>query len=159
MPHKNVEERKAYWREFYKDPANKEKRRLRNKKYNDSVKGKAKNKETITAYTKTVKGFVMRLYRNMKNRVTGVNKSRTHLYLGKDLLPLEEFYTFAFGSALFYQLFGAYKESGWDRKLAPSIDRIDSSKGYTLDNMEWVTMSENSRRGANSRHGKTSNHK
>ena len=33
-----------------------------------------------------------------------------------------------------------------------SVDRVDSSKGYELSNMEWVTHSENSRRGAVNRH-------
>lgn len=33
-------------------------------------------------------------------------------------------------------------------KLAPTVDRKDPSKGYEIENMEWVTHSENSSRGA-----------
>ena len=99
-------------------------------------------------YEKTHKGFLMRLYRNMQSRIYGVQKYKFYLYEGKELLNREVFYNWAFNSPDFYKLFDAYKESGFNRKLAPSVDRIDSSKGYSLDNMEWVTTSENSRRGA-----------
>lgn len=105
-------------------------------------------------YEKSVTGFLMRLYRNMKSRVMGVQKLKFHLYEGKELLSKEEFYLWAEGSPEFYELFGKYRASGFERKLAPSVDRKDSSKGYFLDNMEWVTHSENSRRGSISRHAK-----
>lgn len=113
-----------------------------------------KNNEIHTKrYEKTISGFLMRLYRNMQSRITGVQKEKYHLYDGKELLDREMFYNWAKGSPEFYELFGNYKMSGYERKLAPSVDRVDSTKGYNLDNMEWVTHSENSRRGANNRHG------
>lgn len=98
-------------------------------------------------YEKTPKGFVMRLYRNMKSRITGVQKQKHHLYSGKELLPKEEFYSWAFNNPIFENMFKVYEDSGFSRKLAPTVDRIDSSKGYTLDNIRWVTHSENSRFG------------
>ncbi len=105
------------------------------------------------AYEKTPKGFLMRLYRNMKSRIEGIQKHKAHLYEGKSLdFTCEEFYDWAFQQESFLEMFDAYRDSGWDRKLCPSIDRIDSSKGYSFDNIEWVTHSENSRRGAISRH-------
>jgi hypothetical protein len=104
-------------------------------------------------YEKTPKGFLMRLYRNMKSRVEGVQKAKYHLYEGKQIhFSKEEFYDFALNSDTFKNLYNEYEESGFDRKLAPSIDRLDSSKGYSFDNIEWVTHSENSRRGAINRH-------
>ena len=109
------------------------------------------NKHT-KIYEKTVIGFLMRLYRNMQSRITGVQKGKFHLYEGKSLLTRETFYQWALGSSEFYQLFGEYKRNGYDRKLCPSVDRKESDKGYEIPNMEWVTMSENSRRGALSRH-------
>jgi hypothetical protein len=45
-------------------------------------------------------------------------------------------------------MFEIYKSSEFNRKLAPTVDRIDSSKGYSLDNMRWLTHSENSRLGS-----------
>ena len=96
----------------------------------------------------------MRIYRNMLSRITGVQKAKHHLYEGKELLNKSEFYEWARDNEQFIKLFMDYQQSGFDRKLAPSVDRIDSSKGYTLDNIEWVTHSENSRRGTLSKHRK-----
>lgn len=99
-------------------------------------------------YEKTPAGFLMRLYRNMQSRINGVQKAKYHLYRGKSLLSREAFYAWGLASDEFHRLMADYHESGFARRLAPSVDRIDSSKGYSIDNMEWVTMSENSRRGA-----------
>jgi len=106
-------------------------------------------------YEKTTSGFLMRLYRNMQSRITGVQKQKYHLYEGKFLLSRQEFYDWAKNSSKFYELFESYKNANWDRKLAPSVDRVDSSKGYLIENMEWVTHSENSRRGNISKNEKS----
>lgn len=114
-----------------------------------------KNKNVHTkVYEKSIKGFLVRSYRNMQSRVDGVQIQKHHLYKDKELMPREDFYGFAMGSAEFYELFGKYKESGWSRKLCPSPDRKDSKLGYAIDNLEWVTMSENSRRGTMNRWSK-----
>lgn len=113
---------------------------------------KRNNNIHTRVYEKTVSGFLMRLYRNMESRIKGVQKIKFHLYENKYLIPREEFYNWAKDNQKFLELYKEYIESGFERKLAPSVDRIDSSKGYELDNIEWVTMSENSRRGAVSRY-------
>ena len=99
-------------------------------------------------YEKTPNGFLMRLYRNMQSRVTGVQSKKAHLYLGKYLLPRDQFYKWAKSSEDFKEMFKIWVASGYDRKLTPTVDRIDSSIGYKLDNMQWLTHSENSRKGA-----------
>lgn len=43
----------------------------------------------------------------------------------------------------YMKLFSAYKDSGFKRGLAPSIDRIDPSKDYSLDNIQIITNREN----------------
>ena len=103
-------------------------------------------------YEKTKKGFLVRLYRNMKSRICGVQKEKHHLYAGKYLLDKEEFYSWALNSFAFHDLFEKWEKSNYPRKLAPSVDRINSSEGYSIENMEWTTHSENSRRGSISRH-------
>lgn len=108
---------------------------------------KETNNATTKKYEKTKKGKLMRMYRNMKSRIEGIQFKKAHLYKGKDLLDKDDFYRWALSNADFHRLFCEWELSGYDRKLAPSVDRIDSSKGYTLDNMEFVTHSENSRRG------------
>lgn len=103
-------------------------------------------------YEKTMNGFIMRMYRNMKSRITGVQSKKAHLYQGKELMDKKSFYEFAKCSPMFRTLFYQYEGSGYAQKLAPTPDRIDSSKGYTIDNIQWVTHSVNSgrtTRGAN----------
>lgn len=111
------------------------------------MKSSAAHKRACQRYEKTKAGFLMRAYRNMKSRITGVQKRKHHLYVGKTLLDKADFYLWAQESAEFHRLFAAYEASGYDRKLAPSPDRLDSSRGYEAANLEWVTHSENSRRG------------
>lgn len=103
------------------------------------------------SYEKTPKGYLMRTYRNMLSRTAGIQSKKAHLYEGLDLLSKEDFYDWAESENSFLTLFSDYKESGWEMKLAPSIDRIDSTKGYILDNMRWLTHSENSSLGAASK--------
>lgn len=103
------------------------------------------------AYEKTVSGYIMRTYRNMLSRVTGILKNKAHLYEGKEILDKESFYDWTLNSEDFKNLLEQYVTNDCDPKLAPSIDRIDSAGGYTLGNIRWVTHSENSRLGAISR--------
>lgn len=113
---------------------------------------RAKRKENGNAYTlkyeRTKHGKLMRVYRNMKSRIEGVQKHKAHLYVGKYLMPKDEFYTWAVMSPEFHRLYAEWVESGYERKLAPSVDRVDSRVGYRAWNMQWVTHSENSRRGS-----------
>jgi len=99
-------------------------------------------------YEKTKKGFLMRLYRNMESRVTGVQKLKVHLYDGKSLLSRDEFYAWTEANAEFHKLFKEWEDSNYERRLTPSVDRINSSLGYELHNMEWIPFHENCRRGA-----------
>ncbi len=103
-------------------------------------------------YSKTVKGYLVRTYVNMRGRVTGLLKKKAHLYKGKDILTKEEFYEWSLNSEEFKYLFEEYLLSGFEPKKAPSIDRIDSTRGYSIDNIRWLSHSENSRLGAISKH-------
>lgn len=107
-------------------------------------------------YNKTEFGLIVRTYRNMLSRVRGIQKHKAHLYLGKDILPKEQFYAWAQDDASYKELFSAWVASGYARTLTPSIDRIDSSGGYTIDNIRWITLSENSRLASCSRHSEVS---
>lgn len=127
-----------------------EKKQRRNEKQRER---RANNGNISTRkYEKTHKGFAMRMYRNMQSRVSGVQWQKSHLYQNMTILPKEEFYDWLLSNETFLTLFSQYEVSGYQRKLAPSVDRIDSKRGYELDNMEIVTMSENSRRGSISQH-------
>lgn len=99
-------------------------------------------------YERTKKGKLMRNYRNMESRIKGIQWRKAHLYEGKKLIGRDEFYEWAINDPEFHRLFDEWELSNYDRKLSPSVDRKDSSQGYEPWNMEWVTHSENSRRGA-----------
>lgn len=105
-------------------------------------------------YERTKKGKLMRNYRNMESRIKGIQWRKAHLYEGKALISRDEFYDWAMADPEFHRLFNEWVESEYDRKLSPSVDRKDSSQGYETWNMEWVTHSENSRRGAMARNAK-----
>jgi hypothetical protein len=102
-------------------------------------------------YEKTKRGFLVRMYRNMKSRTCGIQYLKSHLYLGLDLLDKQDFYQWANASAEFHEMFAAWETSGHCRKLTPTVDRIDSSKGYEVGNMQWLTHSDNSKKGNRSR--------
>lgn len=129
-------------------PLTKEQKNERQREYRKRIK----NKPTI-AYEKTKKGFLVRLYRNMKSRVEGVQKLKIHLYEGKYLLDKDVFYEWALSSEEYHSLFEAWENSNYERRLTPSVDRINSAYGYELNNIEWVPFHENCRRGCKSRFG------
>ena len=119
---------------------------------NQQLRRKANGNSDTKKYEKTLNGFLMRTYRNMQSRVSGVQHLKAHLYLGKEILSRELFYAFSKQDITLLQLFSQWEQSGYVRKLTPSIDRKITSQGYTLENIQWITHSENSRKGAISRH-------
>lgn len=114
------------------------------KNYQKTKKGRLSHKNACKKYEKTIPGFLMRCYRNMKSRILGIQKKKAHLYKDLELVSKEEFYEWSNNNKIFLILYKNWVNSNYDRKLSPSIDRITSYKGYTLDNMQWLTHSENS---------------
>ena len=105
-------------------------------------------------YERTKKGKLMRTYRNMQSRVTGVLKHKVHLYGGLSILPREAFYEWALACPDFHTLYEGWVDSGYKCGASPSVDRIDTERGYEIGNMQWLTHSENSakaNRGVNKR--------
>jgi len=108
-----------------------------------------KNEDRCTRkYEKTPNGFLMRKYRNMQSRVLGIQKKKKHLYQGLKLLDRQTFYEWAKCNKDFHSLYNNWIKSGYERKLCPTVNRINPQNGYLLTNMEWITHSENSRLGA-----------
>lgn len=91
----------------------------------------------IHKYEKTKKGFAMRLYRNMMNRVNGKTR-KSHLWKGKPIVEKQDFYDWIFSQNAFHELFQSWEKSGYERRLTPSVDRIDNEKGYVFSNMRVV---------------------
>lgn len=114
------------------------------------MRSNKKSRIANSKYWKTKKGKLMLTYNNMKRRVDGYVKP--HLYKGKEICDRNLFYQWSASDYNYNILYNNWVENGYDRKLSPSIDRIDASKGYLLDNIQWITHSDNSKKGAISRH-------
>ena len=90
-------------------------------------------------------GFLVRVYRNMWSRVVGIQRREAHNYEGLPILPKMVFYCWAeMPDSAFWPLWDTWHLSGRSYRLTPSIDRKDATRGYTLDNMQWLTHAENS---------------
>ena len=84
-------------------------------------------------------------YSGMRRRINGLNKHSN--LIGKELISKKEFLVWCNNNLeKFNQLRKNWARSGYKRKLAPSIDRIDNSVGYIVGNMAWITQSENSKK-------------
>lgn len=93
----------------------------------------------------SIKRIFSHKYGTMKSRCTKENLKRSSF--GKELLSKEEWLKWCYEEKnyqRFLELHTAYVASGFIRKLCPSIDRIDNSKGYFIPNLQWLTQSENS---------------
>lgn len=80
----------------------------------------------------------------MRQRVTNKGKTnRPDLYFGKPIMPKDVFLNWAKNHPDFLQMYKRWASCNFDRKMTPTVNRIKSNKGYTLDNVEWVTNSQN----------------
>lgn len=86
-----------------------------------------------------------RRYADMKARVDGRSTNHSHSF-GQDLLSKEEFEEWCVSQphfTIFLVIYMDWVRSDFNMMLSPSIDRVDSTKGYTADNMQWMTFIEN----------------
>ena len=92
----------------------------------------------------TIDRFLSNLYTRMNQRIRGKNTDKSTSYLKADLLCLESiFKEWAKNHPDFLKLYKQWANSHFDQRLTPSVNRLDSSRGYTLDNVEFVTFSQN----------------
>ena len=115
------------------------------------------NKRGYDNSREDLRSFVSMKYSSVKKRCTNPNLKGAKYYYGLPLCSKEEFIEFAMESEELKVLFEEWVASAEDPKdrvykLVPSIDRIYPNLGYTLNNMQWITHSENSRRGAMHKH-------
>jgi len=86
-----------------------------------------------------------RRYYHMTSRNQGrsTNKSGAQ---GKDMMTKDEFLAWCKSKPqfiIFLVMWQEWYEDDFSLWSAPSVDRIDSKKGYTVDNIQWLTFSDN----------------
>lgn len=97
-------------------------------------------------YRKNKDRLLAHIYRGIVNRCNGVQ--RKYSSTGTTPISIAEWKSFCTSTrAEFDKLYDAWEKSGFQRRMAPSIDRIDNNRGYTIDNMQWLSQSDNSRKG------------
>ena len=100
---------------------------------------RAQNNNAYTKkYEKTPNGFLMRLYRNMKSRIEGVQKAKHHLYQGKKILPKEEFYEWAKSSPEFWKLFDDWTYHSYKRTMTPSGENKSLTVQFHIDPCDGI---------------------
>ncbi|WYV99233.1 endonuclease VII [Pseudomonas phage vB_PpuM-KoPa-4] len=100
-------------------------------------------RQAQSKYRKTYRGYLAVTYSNMKGRVNGRVKKSRHLYEGLQICTKEEFYAWG-DTPEFRAMLDYYKQTGYDQRFAPSVDRIDTARGYEIDNMRWLQQRVNS---------------
>lgn len=87
-----------------------------------------------------------RRYAHMKARQEGRASHQTAGALGKPICTpkeFEEWCTDWVNLERFITLYYDWVISGFTRWTSPSIDRVDPTKGYTTDNLQWLSFEEN----------------
>lgn len=81
-------------------------------------------------------------YSEMSRRVKVFDELRPNYY-GKDICTRDEFVSYFIKDKNFLRQYKIWQDSGFLRYCSPSIDRVDNDNGYTLDNMQFISQSEN----------------
>lgn len=90
-----------------------------------------------------------RRYAHMKSRVEGRSTNPSGAQ-GKELMSREDFFDWCKEKQnfnMFLTIYIEWAEEDFELWFAPTIDRIDSTKGYTADNIQWMGYGDNCSKG------------
>lgn len=85
-------------------------------------------------YESTKKGVAGVIYRRQRNSKIISRRPSYTFY---------EFYDWLFSIKEFHKLYYGWVKSGYEIALRPSVDRIDETKGYSMDNIQVLVLREN----------------
>lgn len=63
-----------------------------------------------------------------------------------EICTRDDFLYFACFNKTFERLYYVWVDSNYRKDMTPTVDRIDHNRGYTLDNMQFLTFYENARK-------------
>jgi hypothetical protein len=92
--------------------------------------------EQVREYRRTVPGLITLIYANQK--MTSKKAGRPPPSYTK-----EQFRQWITQQPNFDRLFQDWQNSGFEKDLSPSVDRLDNTVGYTLDNIQLITWRQN----------------
>ncbi len=94
-------------------------------------------RDCTIAQRRSISGKIKTIYQQQK----------TNSKIRNDVLPnytQKQLITWCLSQPLYHKLHKAWIVSGYNKWAAPSCDRIDDYKPYTLDNLQLMTWKENS---------------
>ena len=102
---------------------------------------------SLKYYRTNPRRTLMQRYNDMKRRTQGkpAGDRKSQIWLGMELCDQTEFVDWSMNNSNFLELWEAWVAADNQRTLAPSVHRIDRTRGYTLDNIEWRTHIEKAR--------------
>lgn len=80
------------------------------------------------------------MYQSIKKRL----KQNPRYKNRKLLISKEDFIKFVLNNENYKIIFKKWEEMDYEYILTPTIDRIDNNRDYTLDNIQVITLLENS---------------
>jgi hypothetical protein len=87
-------------------------------------------------------------YAHIVLRCTGNNKLSLR-YKGKKYPTKKQFLEWCYKKEnleSFTEIWSRWQEKGFERNYTPSIDRIDNNGGYELDNIQWLSNINNTKK-------------
>lgn len=93
--------------------------------------------------------------KSKKNKISTIYKSQKQNSVRRKHEPPDyskrELTVWCMQQTLFHVLHKEWEHSGYKKELAPSCDRIDDYKSYTLNNLQLTTWGENNKKANNDR--------
>lgn len=97
-------------------------------------------------YRRTLKGFLDQKYTAMSRRVRGKDRNCLNTVAGLPILARKDFYEWCNLKKELGEMFDKYQSSNFNFYWCPTVDRIDPTKGYIVENMQFLYQHENARK-------------